>query len=237
MKIQHRVLNGDQLENMIDLILVKNKTEGNLKAHKILKDTVDVRTLLALSGGTAPNYKKMIVEPDDFIPGAIAVVDERYGEQFHKNSNELLLKKAGVKEFADSHCIETHKIITGNSFLDTEKIYEKTVGELFEKFKKRVAVMGIGANLHTAGIFPHSAALKSPDYVVAQVVDDKFPKRISLTLKALGEFDSFVVLMFGKEKRKALEILLDEKEHDMQKYPAIFYRKTHAKVSLITDIA
>jgi len=48
---------------MIKVVNVKNREEGNRKAHGILKKLVDTNTLLALSGGTSPDYQKMIVEP------------------------------------------------------------------------------------------------------------------------------------------------------------------------------
>ena len=221
---------------MIKVVNVEDREEGNKKAHDILKKLVDNKTLLALSGGTSPDYRKMIVEPADIMPGAICVVDERYGKPFHKDSNELLLKNHGVKDFADKECIESHKILKGKDFLETAKVYEKEIEDLFKKFKKKVGVMGIGTNLHTAGIFPHSVAGKSPNFVEAEVVKDTFPKRITLTLKALGEFTNFVILAVGKEKKDALRKVLDEKENDMQKYPAIFYRKSFTKSYLITDV-
>ena len=96
--------------------------------------------------------------------------------------------------------------------------------------------MGVGTNLHTAGIFPYSVAGKSPNFVEEEVVEDAFPKRITLTLRALGEFTNFVILAFGKEKKGSLRKILDEKENDMQKYPAIFYRKYPVMSYLITDI-
>ena len=221
---------------MIKLVGVKDKSEGQIKAHDILKRLVDKHTLLALSGGTSVDYRKMLVESTDVIPGAICVVDERYGEEFHRDSNELLLKNQGIKDFADEECIETHKILKGKGFLETAKIYEKEIEDLLKRFKKRVGVMGIGANLHTAGIFPFSVAAHSPDFVVAEEVDGKFPKRITLTMRALGEFTNFLILMFGEEKKEVLRILLDDEVNDMQKYPAIFYRKYKAKTYLITDI-
>ena len=220
---------------MIDVVKVKNREEGNRKAHDILKKLVDKKTLLALSGGTSVDYRVMFGQ-DEINPGAICVVDERFGKPFHKDSNELLLKNQGVKDFADRFCIESHKILKGKDFLETAKVYEKEIEDLFKKFKKKVGVMGIGANLHTAGIFPQSVAGKSPNFVEAEVVEDTFPKRITLTLKALGEFMNFVILGFGKEKEDALRKILDEKENDMQKYPAIFYRKSFAKSYLITDV-
>src|SRR3989338_1418840 len=216
---------------MIKLVVVKDKSEGQIKAHDILKRLVDKHTLLALSGGTSVDYRVMLATTDgtEILPGAICVIDERYGKPFHKDSNELLLRNQGVKEFADRECIESHKILKGKDFLETAKIYEKEIEDLFKKFKKKVGVMGIGANLHTAGIFPQSVAGKSPNFVEAEVVEDTFPKRITLTLKALGEFTNFIIMMFGPSKETHLKMMLDEKENDMQKYPAIFYRKSKIK--------
>ncbi|MEX2028097.1 MAG: 6-phosphogluconolactonase [Candidatus Curtissbacteria bacterium] len=221
---------------MIDLIKVKDRDEAQVKAHDILKEIVDPLTLLALSGGRTPDYRKMIVEPADINPGAICVVDERYGEPFHEKSNELLLKNQGVKECTDDRCIEAHKILIGRDFLETGREYEKVMDDLFVRFKKRVGVMGIGADLHTAGILPFSTATKSPNYVEAQVVEDAFRERITITLKALGEFTSFVLMVLGDEKKEAVKKMLDEAENDMQKYPAIFYRKAPIKSYLITDV-
>src|SRR3989344_2605312 len=206
---------------MIQIVKVRNREEGQEKAHGILKRLVDEKTLLALSGGTSVDYLKMLVKPADALPGAICVVDERFGKPFHKDSNELLLKNQKVKEFADEKCIESHKILKGLEFLQTAKNYNNEIKDLLNRFKKRVGVMGIGKDLHTAGIFPKSLAAHSADYVVAEEVKDKrslrsspamrdagleFPKRISLTFKALGEFTSFVILIFGQEKKETLRI-------------------------------
>lgn len=221
---------------MIELLKVKNKAEGQVKAHDILKKIVDPLTLLALSGGTSVDYRKMLVGPGDVVPGAICIVDERYGEPFHRDSNEKLLRDQAVKTFADGKCIETHKILKGLLFEKTGPAYHEQMSDLFSRFKKRVGVMGVGTNLHTAGMFPFSISLHSPHLAESEIVDDQFPKRITLTLKALGEFTNFVIMMFGKEKKEALEIILSKKENDMQKYPAIFYRKSKVKSYLVTDI-
>ena len=221
---------------MIKVVQVKDKKEGNLKAHDILKDIVDSKTLLVLSGGTSPDYRLMIVEGADILPGAICVVDERYGEPFHPKSNELLLKNAGVFDFAKERSVELYKILSGKQFLETERDYDRVIVDLFDRFSGKVGVMGVGTNLHTAGVFPYSAAAKFPNFVVAETVEDEFPQRITLTLRALGEFENFIILMFGEEKRGALRIMLDDSENDIQKYPAIFYRKCPAKSWLVTDI-
>ncbi len=221
---------------MIEVVKVKDKAEGQIKAHEILKKIVDNKTLLALSGGTSMDYQTMLVRPDDIIPGAICVVDERYGEPFHEDSNEKLLMDAGIKEFADKHCIESLKVLCGKSFEETAKLYGDVIAQLFEKFPKRVGVMGLGVNVHTAGIFPNSKAVKANDYVVSDIVYDKFPNRITITIKALEKFTNFVVLMFGQEKKESLQIMLNDKESDLEKYPAIFYRLFSVKTFVVTDI-
>lgn len=221
---------------MIEVIKVYDKLEGQVKAHDLLAGLVDKNTLLALSGGTSMDYRKILVESGDVVPGAICVVDERYGEPSHENSNELFMKNAGVKDFADEKCLESHKVLKGKGFLETAKVYEKEIEDLFSRFAKKVGIMGVGDNLHTAGIFPYSVAAKSPNFVEAEEVENNFPLRITITLRALGEFTNFVIMMFGEGKREAVKIMLDEDENDMQKYPAIFYRKSKIKSYLITDI-
>lgn len=234
---------------MIQLIKVKDRDEGNLKARDLLTSLVDQKTLLALSGGISPDYRKMIVdsatplrssrqsfEGQSILPGAVCMVDERFGMPLHQNSNELILKSSGLTGYLEKQEIEFYRILKGKNLEETARNYNQIIEDLFKKFAKRVGVMGVGANLHTAGLFPNSEAAHSPYYVVYEVVDSVFPQRISLSLKALGEFQNFVILVFGQGKKEALKKLLDESENDMQKYPAIFYRKCFAKVYLITDI-
>ena len=221
---------------MINVIKVKGRDEGNLKAHDLLKDLVDNRTLLALSGGTSPDYRKMIVEHADILPGAVCMVDERFGV-LKEESNEYKLREESVTDFLESKNIAFYKILRGKGFGETAKDYDGQIRDLFAKFPKKVGIMGVGENLHTAGLFPNSEAMHWPHYVVHETVVDQFRQRISLSLKALGEFDNFVILVFGSAKRNVLKLLLDEDENNMQKYPAIFYRKCKAHCWLITDIA
>ncbi len=221
---------------MIEVIKVGSREEGQVRAHELLRILVDGQTLLALSGGTSPNYQTMIVRPGDIKPGAICVVDDRFGEPFHEGSNELLLRNADVIKFAGDYGIEVHKVLSGKGFLETASDYNEAIAALFRKFPKKVGVMGIGGNVHTAGIFPDSAASTSPDFVVGETVDDKYPERITLTLQALSEFSAFIVLAFGQDKKEALQRMLDEQENDMKKYPAVFYRMSSIPTYLITDV-
>lgn len=221
---------------MIDVVKVADKKEGQAKAHDLLKSFVDKETLLVLSGGTSPNYKDMIAGPGDIFPGAVCVCDERFGKAFHKNSNEEVIKQSGLLYYLKKNGIEFYKALRGKNFLQTAADYSETVSELFEKFPKKIGIMGIGTNLHTAGIFPNSTVERSLNLVIADEVEDKFPQRITLTMRALAEFNTFIIMAFGEEKEKPLLKMLDEKENDMKGFPAIFYRKAPVKSYLITDL-
>ena len=221
---------------MIDVVKVKNREEGNKKAHDILKKLVDSKTLLALSGGTSPDYRKMIIEPADILPGAVCIVDERCGPDYYEYSNYYLLNTFGVLDFLRKNKIPFSPVAYERDPSAMACDYEDEIEGLFKKFPQKIGVMGIGANLHTAGIFPYSRAAFTSDLVVWDEVEDKFPDRVTLTFKALGEFTCFIILMFGKEKQPFLRRLLERGVNDMQKYPAIFYRKSFVKSFLITDI-
>lgn len=222
---------------MIEITKVIDRIAGNQKANEILTGLVDSQTLLVVSGGTAPDYDKILVSPGNLLPGVLCLGDEHYGRPFHEESNEIMLKNSGLIDYLHLRNIPFFKILTGQATEIAAENYNAKIVELFQKYTKRVGVMGVGVELHTSGIFPNSNAVTSENYVVAEMVEgNKYPSRITMTTKALGEFTNFVILMFGEEKREALIKLLDENEVDIQKYPAILYRKSPIKSYLITDI-
>lgn len=221
---------------MIIIEQVENKEEGQEKTHKLLTEIVGVNTLLALSGGTSVDYRKVIVDPGDIHPGDVCVVDERYGNPFHLTSNELLIKNTGLLEYLEDNHVPFSKYLQGIPITQTAQNYDQVIRTLFNKYDEMVGIMGVGINSHTAGIFPNSKALTVNDYVTNEIVDDTFPQRLTITLKALEEFTTFIVMIFGEEKREVLTRMLNENENDIKKYPAIFYRKCKANVYVVTDI-
>ena len=222
---------------MIDLIKVSGHEEGNERAHELLKMHCNEETLLVMCGGLYTNYRNMLVEPNDVAVGAACVGDERYGEPFHGESNELMIQNFGVLDYFAKSGKEFYRILEGKSMQETADDYNKIMKSLFSRFKFKVGVMGLGVDLHTAGIFPHSLATKSNEYVVGESVNNAFSERITMTIKALSEFDNFLILAFSEKKREAITKLLDVNVNDEQKYPAVVYRKSPAKSYLITDVA
>lgn len=232
-------------------IIVKSVAEGVEKAKKVLYEKIDRGTVLFLSGGSSPKplYQSLALEKK-LYPGACALVDERYSSRLPSNSNESMLKRTGLLNHFTSRHIPFSSILQDElSREDTALAYDETVRKLLFNIPKSVAVMGLGADCHTAGIAPvsettdTSLALRLREMAetynfVDSYNDEKgsFGQRITLTFQALGMIDYFVLWVFGEGKRAALEKIFSP--GDLSEMPGRFFNKPEiaAKTVLITDI-
>jgi len=68
------------IKDNVEIIRCKDKKEASEKALELLSKAVDKDTLLFLSGGTSPDLLYQLIARDKKLrPGAIALIDERYG--------------------------------------------------------------------------------------------------------------------------------------------------------------
>ncbi len=196
---------------------------------------VDENTLLFLSGGTSPDLLYRLISQDKTLkPGAVVMVDERYGPPMHNNSNEKTIGDTGLIGYLAAFNIPFYGITKEGNMAMVVVHYEQIIEDLFRKFPKKVAVMGIGADGHTAGIKPN---LKYDHNRLVVSYDDtkgSFGKRITLTFEALERIDEFIILVFGENKKLALQKMFVEK--DKKLIPTTFYLECSAKVTLLTDI-
>lgn len=211
----------------LQIITSTDKHISSQKALEALEKIVDENTLLLLSGGTSPDeLYKLMADDIKIKPGAVAMIDERFGVRMHADSNESMMPDLGVKFYP---------ILQEDLNLEqTASRYEKILRDLFLKYPKKVAVMGIGVDGHIAGIKP-SLEYDHTRWVVGY--DDTngvFGKRVTTTFECLEQIDQFILLAFGETKRPALQKVLAGV--DPQIMPAGFYADTDRKVILFTDI-
>lgn len=219
----------------MDIIVVDNKEEGTLKAYNLLKNAVDDKTLLLLSGGTSPDsLYKLIAEKKHIKPAVAALVDERFGETNHAHSNERMVDTSGLSDYFSEKNIAQYNILEGKSFEETVADYDHIIRFLFQHHDKKVAIMGIGSDGHTAGIQPHFH-FEEEKYVVGYESTLEYPLRITLTFEALKSVDMFIVLAFGESKKDMVKRLAHET--DKNQFPAAFYKELSQKVYLITDVS
>src|SRR5260221_7552829 len=99
-------------QNNMQLILVQNPLEGLTKAKEILQKEVDKKTVLFLSGGRTPKelYEKLATQ-QKLLPGAVGLIDERYGPKSHENSNETMMEKSGFLGYLQQQHIPFYPIL------------------------------------------------------------------------------------------------------------------------------
>ena len=170
----------------------------------------DGQTAIVVSGGTTPvaTFKCLSRVPLDW--GAVSVVpsDERWVPPQHDDSNDKLVREGLLVDqasgatfvplYADGISVEEH------------------VPELEERLAALPApfacsLLGMGADGHFASLFPDTESLATgldgdsgARCIPVHTAASPHP-RMSLTLPALLDSDSIVLLVFGDDKKAVLE--------------------------------
>ncbi|MBI1982040.1 MAG: 6-phosphogluconolactonase [Candidatus Levybacteria bacterium] len=219
---------------------VTDPNEGFLAAKDILYKVVNRDTALFLSGGSTPKPLYEILAKERKIePGAVTLVDERFGQPLHLNSNEKMIQETGLSSYFLENGIPYYPILQKGR--DRKKVafeYNAVVSSLFSRFSKRVAILGIGEDGHIAGIPPRNEKLKIKNEKFVESFDNfpgEFKQRISLTFVALSKMTLLIVLVFGGNKKEALRKMFTP--GTIEEVPARFYLRKDItkKALLITD--
>lgn len=229
----------------MELIVVKNIDQGIERAKEVLYDIVDRKTALFLSGGKTPAPLYAAIAKEQILtPAAVGMVDERYGEPMHENSNEKMVQGTGLLRYLESQNIPFYPML--HEHLDVEQSareYDSLTRKLFFGLPKSVAILGIGTDGHTASIMPNRRDFTDPlfekeyQHQYVAYIDDpkKYGKRITLTFEALSLMDRLLVFAFGKDKKKALKEIFEP--GPINKIPARFLLQPEVahKTLFLTD--
>jgi 6-phosphogluconolactonase len=96
-------------------------------------------------------------------------------------------------------------------------------------------LLGMGADGHTASIFPASPALKSRKITAAVSAPDNRSDRVTLTAAVINNSKNIIFLVTGADKATALRHCV-EGEFNPEKYPAQITRLSNGTVTWLTDI-
>lgn len=230
----------------ISIYFVKDQDLGFSLAENILAAAVDKTTVLFLSGGKTPNaLYRHIAESGLFHPGAVGLVDERFGPPFHKESNELMLEDTGLLDYCRHAGIPVYRCLRRGLTREKSSVnYDEQLGTLFATYQRHIAVLGIGLDGHTAGIPAQNLKVKSQKskvYTTTDLVTEYndtrgvYGERVTMTFTALSMMDLLLVLVFGKEKKHALDLLFANGSEE--EVPSRFFKRPEIakKTILITD--
>jgi 6-phosphogluconolactonase/glucosamine-6-phosphate isomerase/deaminase len=161
------------------------------------------RVLWLISGGSAiavavAVQKQLAPSPDL----AIGLVDERYGDMGHADSNWTQLLAAGFDPSRNTPL----PVLQNKSIEETARDYEVKLKNAMQSSDYRIGLLGIGADGHTSGILPGSPAAGSQRLVDYYEGPDY--RRITTTPKCIKQLDEAVVYAAGEAKKPALSMLI-----------------------------
>lgn len=232
-------------KNKDGILVIEAQTlhKANEIASEILEKYSDLKTALFLSGGTTPKkLYELIAQQKSLRAGAVGMIDERFGEKDHRNSNELMIKKTNLLKYFEDQNIRFYPIIQEEAGLENNSSqYDESLRFVFKYFPKTVGILGIGEDSHTAGIPAIPSVCKriledqSTLVTYYDEEDGKYGARITMTFLALSQLDLILILVLGQEKREALKLMFGDGK--VEEVPARFYLqpKIAEKTILVTD--
>jgi len=183
---------------------VANSLAGDLKTHLVSHDTAS----LAVAGGTtpAPIFDDLCAADVDWSRIRVMATDERWVASNSERSNarmiseRLLVDRAAAARFLAFHVPNQ----------DPEDVIADVEAMIAPELPISVLLLGMGADMHTASLFPGvlglEKALEPSATPLAILRPDSQPEaRISLSARVLDAAISKHLVIFGDEKRKALE--------------------------------
>jgi 6-phosphogluconolactonase len=219
---------------------------------RLAKDTAKEKRLfsVALSGGSTPRglYALLADEGRSFRSQIrwdrihLFWGDERHVPPEHPESNYRMvdecLLSTGTVPRQNVHRIHAENLDAAKAAAD----YAQTLRNFFkltanEPPRFDLALLGMGADGHTASLFPGTEALEEQRrLVVAQWVGKFRAFRITLTPPALNHADNVIFLVSGGDKAEVLREVL-RGAYSPRQYPAQLVRPTRGRLLWLVDQA
>jgi len=203
---------------------------------------------IALAGGSTPRrlYALLAQSHDtDFSRWQVFFGDERWVAPDHPDSNYRMAREA-LLDHVPIPAQQVHPIdTTAGSPERAARLYALTLQRKLAPFHNGlprfdVVLLGLGADGHTASLFPGSSALEAApgELVVATWVASQRTWRVTLTAAAINAAACVTFLVAGADKSVALARVLDDAGQTQEgPPPAARIRPTDGELVFVADRA
>ncbi|MFP7571467.1 6-phosphogluconolactonase [Marivita sp. S2033] len=181
-----------------------NKLSGDLRMSLKNAD----RVVLAVPGGTSPGpvFDDLCAANLDWSRVDVVLTDERWVPEDSPRSNTRLIReRLLVDRAAEARLLPLYKPAS-----EPEDALAELQAQIKDNLPLAVVLLGMGEDMHTASIFPgadqltRALASDAPTLLAMRAPGAPEP-RITLSARVLNEAMRKHVLIFGPEKRAALE--------------------------------
>jgi 6-phosphogluconolactonase len=197
------------------------------------------RFTVALSGGSTPRllYEQLITRPIEWQRVHVFWGDERCVPPDHPDSNYGLAQIALLSHIN----IPAQNVHRLKGELDSElaaQQYEDELRTMFGAWPRfDLILLGLGADAHTASLFPGTPALHEQQrWVVASYVDKLQTTRLTLTPPIINQAAQVIFLIAGSDKAAALRSIWHG-SYDPDRFPAQIVKPVTGCVIWLIDQA
>lgn len=209
--------------------------------------------LLLLSGGSAVSvahhaFQLLVDAETQLTHCTVRLADERWGEPWHSESNELALKEAGVLKLIENVGARWHSMLP-NVQLHPEAHAEQLASKYgAEGAHATLLLAGMGADAHTAGILPLVPTPYSELYETNEVIyyyelpdtytGNPFHRRITITPACIHSNCQVLLYATGPEKAVGLQTFVNQSLVSTTaslKTAPVLCLKNAASVAVFTD--
>ncbi len=180
-----------------------NKLAGDLRTQLQHED----RVVLAVPGGTSPGpiFDDLCAADLDWSRVDVMLTDERWVPEDSPRSNTRLIRERLLVDRAAA----ARMLPLYAPAHEPEEVLAEIEAQISGELPLAVVLLGMGADMHTASIFPGAdkldAALASDAPILLPMRAPGAPEpRITLSARVLNDAIRKHVLIFGDEKRDAL---------------------------------
>jgi 6-phosphogluconolactonase/glucosamine-6-phosphate isomerase/deaminase len=189
-----------------------------------LADHISGKTLLLICGGSAAEAAVRAV--NDLPSGlrqqlSVSLTDERYGKVGHDDSNWKLLQDLQLPDDL-AYALPVLEDDALNMQQTTE-LWGQKLAQLTQENTTVLAIFGIGADSHIAGLKPNSPPMSEDHNLAGCFVGEDFA-RITITPPVFMFIDACFVYTQGSAKQQAVELLAEDKE--VMDYPDQLIKRT-----------
>lgn len=185
------------------MLQLANLLAGELENVLLTQDHAS----LAVPGGTTPGpvFDSLCAAPLDWSRVSVMLTDERWVPENSERSNTRLLRqRLLVEKAAAAHYVPLY----ADAETPEEKLDDLQTG-VVDVAPISVMLLGMGADMHTASIFPGAdnleRALTGDDVLVAMRAPGAPEPRITLSAKVINAAINRHIVIVGSDKRAALE--------------------------------